>query len=338
MTAAVAESRVGALPLVGGLAVLVAVLAFLSLLVGQVPISAGEVVRGLVAGADDQAALIVREIRLPRLLLAALIGASLGISGAALQGLLRNPLAEPGLIGVSASGGLGAVVALYFGFAAAFPLALPLSAMAGALVATLTLYLLAARDASVLTLILAGVAISSFAVAMTSLALNLSPTPYALSEMVLWLLGSVKDRSMADVALAAPFILVGWVLLAGVGRGLDALSLGEEAARSLGIELGRLRALVIGGTALCVGAGVAVSGSIGFVGLVVPHLLRPIIGHQPSRLLLPSALGGAALLITADIAARLIPARGELMLGVMTAVIGAPFFLWLILKTRRTMR
>lgn len=338
MTGTAGAVRIGGPALAVGLAILLAGLALLSLQVGQVAIPAAEVLRGLVAGADDRAALIVREIRLPRLLLAGLIGASLGLAGAALQGLLRNPLAEPGLIGVSASGGLGAVVALYFGFAAAFPLALPLSAMAGALIATLALYLLAARDASILTLILAGVAISSFAVAMTSLALNLSPTPYALSEMVLWLLGSVKDRSMADVALAAPFILLGWALLAGVGRGLDALSLGEEAARSLGVELGRLRALIIGGTALSVGAGVAVSGSIGFVGLVVPHLLRPLVGYQPSRLLLPSALGGAALLIAADIAARLIPARGELMLGVLTAVIGAPFFLWLILQTRRRMR
>ena len=185
-----------------------------------------------------------------------------------------------------------------------------------------------------LTLILAGVAISSLSGALTSLALNLSPNPFASLEIVFWLLGSITDRSMSDVTLVAPFILVGWVLLMMSGRSLDVLSLGEETALSLGVHLRGTRYLIIVGTAISVGAATAVSGVIGFVGLIVPHLLRPLVGHRPSRLLPASALGGALLLLTADILVRLITPEAELKLGVVTALVGAPFFLYLIARTR----
>ncbi|HPE72743.1 MAG TPA: iron ABC transporter permease [Candidatus Competibacter sp.] len=318
------------------LAVLATGLTLAGLLLGPLPLSPWQVLTGLIGG-DERLALIMLEIRLPRVVLGWMVGASLGLSGAALQGLLRNPLAEPGILGVSASAGLGAVLALYFGLAQVSAWALPLCALGGALLATASLAVLATRDPNSLGLILAGLAVSSLAVALTSLALNLAPNPLALSEMVLWLLGSLRDRGLNDVALAAPFMAAGWVLLLSAGRGLDALTLGEEAARSLGIGLGSLRAQVISGTALAVGAATAVTGAIGFVGLIAPHLLRPWLGHQPGRLLLPSALAGAVLLMAADLLVRLVPTRQELMLGVVTALIGAPFFLHLLLRGRRTL-
>ena len=321
-----------------GLLLCLALVGLLALGSGPAALPLGDILRGLLLQRESTAGIILWEIRVPRVLLAMLVGASLGMAGAALQGLLRNPLAEPGLIGVSASAGLGAVIALYFGWAAVFPLSLPATAMAGALLSTAVLYGLAARDASTLTLILAGVAISSLAVSLISLAMNLAPSPYALSEMVFWLLGSLKDRSNADVTLALPFIVTGWLLLLAGGRWLDALALGEEAAQSLGVPLRLVRAAVILGTTLAVGASVAVSGAIGFVGLVVPHLLRPWVGYQAGSLLIPSALGGALLLTTADLAVRLVTLQQELMLGVVTGIIGAPFFFHLILKTRRDMR
>jgi iron complex transport system permease protein len=302
---------------------------------GYVPYGPWQVVRGLLGVGDPVVVAIVREVRLPRLLLAVEVGAALGMAGAAMQGLLRNPLAEPGLVGVSASAGLGAVVAFHFGLAALSAWAVPLAAMAGAGVVTVLLLAVAHRTAGSLTLILAGIALSSLAVALTSLALNLAPNPYALSEMTLWLLGSLKDRSMEHVGLVLPFLLVGGLLLVSSGRGLDALSLGEESAQSLGVDLRRLRVSVIAGTALVVGAAVAVSGSIGFVGLVVPHLLRPWLGYEPGRLLLPSAAGGAVLVMLADGVARALPTSQEVMVGVVTALVGAPFFLLLILRLNR---
>lgn len=310
-------------------------LALASLFIGYVPYSAPDILQGLIAPTETVPAIIVRDIRLPRTLLAMVVGASLGLSGAALQGLLRNPLAEPGLLGVSASASLGAVIALYFGLTTLSNWLLPASAMIGAGLATTALYLLARRNATTLTLILAGLALSSLAAACTSLALNLSPNPYDVHDMVLWMLGSVKDRSSADLQLALPFVACGWACLLASGTALDTLSLGEDSASSLGVDLARLRALIITGTALSVGAAVAVSGAIGFVGLVVPHMLRPLTGYRPSELLLPSALGGALLLLLADIALRLISTQQELMLGVVTALIGAPFFLWLVVTSRR---
>jgi len=293
------------------------------------------ILQGLIAPASDPAAVIVREIRLPRLLLAVIVGAALGISGAALQGLLHNPLAEPGLTGVSASAALGAVIALYFGFAARFPWALPLAAMTGAGIAATALTLLARRGVGSLTLILAGAAISGWAVSLTSLAMNFSPNPYALTELVTWLLGSVRDRSMDDVFLCLPFVIAGAVPLWLSRRGLDALTLGHETATSLGFDLTRLRVAVILGTAAAVGSTVAVAGSIGFVGLIVPHLLRPVFGPMPGRLLIPSALGGGLLVLAADTVARAISVGPETQLGVLTSLLGAPFFLALILRLGR---
>lgn len=321
--------------LFAGLGVCIAVLFVVSLGLGTVRIPAAQIFPALVATGDSPFAIIVQEIRLPRAILGALVGASLGISGAALQGLLRNPLAEPAIIGTSSSAALGAVVALYYGFAAITPLALPLFAIAGAVAATLVLFALAGRDPGVLTIILAGVALSSLTGALISVAINLSPDPHASLEIVFWLLGSLADRSMNHVWLALPFMLGGWVLLMRCGPALDALTLGEETAASLGFSLKHLRLAVIVGTAVAVGAGVAVSGAIGFIGLVVPHLLRPLVGHRPGLLLPASALGGAALLLAADIGVRLMPTHAEFKLGVLTALLGAPFFLVLILNTRR---
>lgn len=311
------------------------VAAVLSLTIGPAPLGLGDILAALVGRGDPRMVVIVQDIRLPRVVLGLVVGAALGMSGAALQGLLRNPLAEPGLVGTSAAAGLGAVVALYFGWSAAVAAAVPLSAMAAAAIATLALVAVAGRAGDSLTLILAGIAVSSLAVALTSLAMNLSPNPFALSEMVLWLLGSLKDRSLDDVALAAPFVLAGMALLLGAGRGLDALTLGEETAASLGVRPLRLRLVVVAGTALAVGAAVAATGTIGFVGLVVPHLLRPLVRHRPSALLVPSALGGGVLVTAADMVVRLVPTTSELMLGVVTSLVGAPFFLVLIFRMRR---
>jgi iron complex transport system permease protein len=317
-----------------GLAVAAAFL--LSLGIGPAGLGPLDVLTALF-GADNAAAVIVREIRLPRAALGLVIGATLGLSGAGLQGLFRNPLAEPGIIGVSSFAAFGAVVALYFGLHAIFALALPLMGMAGALVAALLLHAIAGREAGTLTLILVGVALSSLGGALIALAINLSGNPYALSEIVFWLMGSLADRSLDHLWLALPFCIAGWLLIASTGRALDALALGEDAAESLGFALDGVRLRLIAGTALSVGAAVSVAGSIGFVGLIVPHLLRPLVGHEPSRLLLPSALGGAILLLLADVLVRLTPTATELRLGVLTALIGVPFFLFLALKTRRWM-
>jgi iron complex transport system permease protein len=325
------------LPLMLALVLLVAVLFMISLLIGSAGLSVGLGARALFGGDNQAATLVMREIRLPRAILGAMIGASLGLSGAALQGYLRNPLAEPGLIGVSASAAFGAVLAIYTGAAAAFPLALPLSALAAAVAAVALLLALTGSASGPLTLILAGVALSSVAGSLTSLALNLSPNPFAAEEIVFWMLGSLSDRSMLHVWLAAPFMVIGWALLATLGRSLDALTLGADAAASMGVRLSRVRLLAVLGTASAVAAATAVSGAVGFVGLVAPHVLRPLVGHLPSRLMPASALGGAAMLLAADVMTRLIPSEKDIKLGVVTALIGAPFFLALVLRTRRTL-
>ena len=313
---------------------LVAALVFASLVIGPAGLGLGDSLRALFTGQGGAVVLVMQEIRLPRALLGLMAGASLGLSGAAMQGYLRNPLAEPGLIGVSASAALGAVLALQTGLAATFTLALPLSALAGAGVAVLLILTLAGPRGGALALILAGVAISALAAALTSLVLNLSPNPFAAMEIVYWMMGSLADRSMDHVWLAAPFMLAGLALLLAQGRSLDALTLGEDAAASMGVNLTRLRLSLVFGTALAVGASVSVAGSIGFVGLVVPHLLRPLVGARPSRLLPASALGGAAMVLAADVAVRLIAPDQDLKLGVLTALIGAPFFLHLIWRLR----
>jgi iron complex transport system permease protein len=315
------------------LVVLVGLLAFVSMLIGPAAAGTFELLQITQHGQADFAWMIMREVRLPRMLLAALEGATLGLAGASLQGLLRNPLADPGIVGVSSGASLFAVLALYTGLSAAFPLALPLAAIAGAFICVAILQGLTGRG-GMLTLILAGVAISYFSVAIAQLVLNLSPNPYAATEIMFWMMGSVSDRSLDHVALAAPFMAAGWLLLMASARALDALSLGEQAAASLGVDLRRTRTMIVTGCAMAVGAGTAVTGGIGFVGLVVPHLLRPLVGHKPSLLLPASALGGAALLLAADILVRLLPTATELHLGVVTALIGAPFFMGLIFHAR----
>ncbi|QQM30863.1 iron ABC transporter permease [Martelella lutilitoris] len=321
--------------LLTGLSLLVAVLFMASLTVGPAGFGFRAALSGLFSDDAGAIALIMKEIRLPRALLGLTIGATLGLSGAVLQGYLRNPLAEPGLLGVTASASLGAVIAIYTGLSALFALALPVLALVFAVLSVVLVRFLAGGGARSLSIILAGVAVTSFAGAMTALALNLSPNPFAAMEIMFWMLGSLADRSMLQFWLAVPFMALGWALLFSSARALDAMTIGHDAAESLGISPKTTERLVIWGVAASVGAATAVSGAIGFVGLVVPHLLRPLVGAVPSRLLPASALGGAAVLLAADVAVRLVAPERDLKIGVVTALIGAPFFLWLIFKTRR---
>lgn len=277
---------------------------------------------------------IIAELRLPRTVLAAMVGAALGLSGAAMQGYLRNPLADPGLFGVSSGAALGAVISLYFGYAAA-PWLLPAFALAGAAITMAILALLVGRSGSVIIFTLAGVILSSVAGSMTALAISLAPTPFATSQIVTWLMGALTDRSWDDVQLALPLLAFGSLLLGGTARALDVLTLGESAARSMGVDPRRLQFLVVSGVALCVGASVATAGIIGFVGLIVPHLVRPFVGNRPSAVLLPSALAGALLLLLADSLVRALPTVSELRLGIAMSMLGGPFFLILLLRMRR---
>ena len=302
--------------------------------VGMAEISVWQAWRDLWVDERSLAEVVVWDIRLPRVLLALLVGATLGMAGAAMQGLLRNPLAEPGILGVSSGAALGAVLVLYFGVAAGAWYWLPVASIAGAFVALLLVYVLAGLHSSLLALILAGVAINAMAGALIAVALNFAPSLFAMQEIVFWMMGSLANRNMNHVTVALPFILLGWLLLLSRSRYLDALSLGEDSARSLGFHTQRERGILLLGLALCVGACVAVSGSIGFVGLVVPHLLRPLVGYRPGRLLVASALGGALLVLLADILVRQLDIARELKLGVVTSLLGGPFFLLLILKTR----
>lgn len=321
--------------LLAALIVVMLATAAASLAIGYVDFSLSAAALDVLSGTPTLGAVILEELRLPRTLLGLIVGFTLGLAGAAMQGFLRNPLAEPGIIGVSGAASLGAVLVFYFGLAGVFSFALPLGGIAGAVVAGIALFALAGSGASTTTLILAGVAINSLAGALVALALNLSPSPYAAVEIMFWLMGSLADRSLAQVFLVLPAIIIGWLLLLVTGRALDALSLGEETAASLGFDMRHLRLMVISGTSLAVGSSVAISGAIGFVGLVVPHLLRPLVGHVPRNLLVASGLGGAILTLAADIAVRLIDTQPELKLGVITAIIGAPFLLSLIWRLRR---
>lgn len=282
----------------------------------------------------DPRSIIIVELRLPRTILAVLVGAALGLSGAVMQGYLRNPLADPGLFGVSSGAALGAVLSLYFGFAAQLWL-LPAFALAGAAGTTALLALIAGRSGSLILFTLAGMILTSIAGSMTALAISLAPTPFVSSQIVTWLMGALTDRSWDDVRVALPLIVLGAAVLGSTGRALDALTLGEQAARSMGVAPGRLQAKVIIGIALMVGAAVASAGVIGFVGLMVPHLVRPLAGNRPSAILLPSALGGALLLTLADILVRIAPTVSELRLGIAMSMLGGPFFLHLLIRLRR---
>lgn len=319
------------------LVVLVALLALGSLGTGPVKLSPFAVLDALFGGGSDVQQTIVREIRLPRAILGLAIGAILGLSGAALQGLLRNPLASPSLFGAPQSAAFGAVLIIALGWADVRSYALPVAGIVMAFVSVFALLGVAGRNAGLLLLILAGLAISSLAGAATALVMNLSANPFAALEIAFWLLGSLEDRSFRHVMLALPFIVVGGTILFSQRAAFRALSLGEETAQSLGVDVGRLRLLVIFGVALGVGGAVAVTGTIGFIGLVAPHLMRPLIDHDPARLLLPSALTGAALLLAADIAVRLIPSTSDIKVGVLTSIIGVPFFLYLIVRERRAL-
>jgi iron complex transport system permease protein len=320
--------------LYGLLTVLAATLFLASLLLGAVPLSPAAVIAALAGFGDPADILIVQELRLPRAILAVMIGATLAVSGAALQGLVRNPLAAPSVFGAPSAAAFGAVLAIATGAADALSFSLPIAAILGALLSVGALLMVAGRGASMLTLLLAGLALSSLAGALVSLALNLAPNPFAALEIAFWLLGSLEDRSFRHIAMAAPFLLACWALLLGLRGPLRALTLGEDVARTSGVNLGRLQALTVLGVALGVGAAVAVSGVIAFVGLITPHLVRPFVGHDPARVHLPAMLAGACLLLAADCATRLIPSTGEIRIGVLTALIGVPFFLWLVMRQR----
>jgi iron complex transport system permease protein len=317
------------------LLLLLAAMFVISLLAGRVWLPIAEVWDGLWSKDANLAATIVTQLRLPRAVLAVEVGAALGISGAVLQGVTRNPLAEPGLLGVSAGAALGAIIAVYFGLATHFMSAAPLLGLVGALLASAVTFALG-RGGGTITLVLAGAAVSALAAAGIAMALNLAPNPYAAYEIMTWLMGSLADRSWVHVLLVTPFILLGCAMLLFTARGVDALALGEAQAQSLGVNMGRLYFLAVFGTALAIGAATAVTGVVGFIGLVAPHLVRPLLGHQPSRILFPAALSGALLLLLADIATRLIHVGTELKLGVLTSLIGTPFFFWLVVRLRKT--
>lgn len=306
-----------------------------SLMIGNNPLPLLQAATDALKETPSIISIILTEIRLPRTLIAMIAGATLGLCGAVVQGLLRNPLASPGLIGSSSGAAFGAVLVLYLGLADLLPIALPAGGMIGSMLAMILVYVLAGRDASIVTLILAGVAINSLALALVSLLLNLAPSPYAVQEIALWMLGSVADKGMTDLWLLLIPTLIGWSLLIGSGKALDALTLGEDTAHTLGFNLSAIRWRLFLAVALAVGAAVSVTGAIGFVGLVTPHLMRPLVGYQPSRLLTTSALGGAVLLLISDIMVRVLPPGQEIKVGVITSLLGAPFFLYLILKTRR---
>lgn len=307
----------------------------LLLLAAGLSVAAGKVWVPLDAWtAADPRSIIIVELRLPRTVLALLVGSALGLSGAVMQGYLRNPLADPGLFGVSSGAAFGAVIALYFGYAVQMWL-LPGFALVGAGVTMALLALIAGRSGSLILFTLAGMILTSITGSLTALAISLAPTPFVSSQIVTWLMGALTDRSWDDVKVAAPLIVAGMVVLALTARSLDALTLGEAAARSMGVDPARLQRLVIAGIALTVGASVASAGMIGFVGLIVPHMVRPFAGNRPSAILLPSALAGAVLLTLADSLVRLAPTVSELRLGIAMSMLGGPFFLYLLIAMRR---
>lgn len=281
---------------------------------------------------DSPEGWIMAELRVPRALLGLGVGGVLGLSGAVLQGYLRNPLADPTVVGVSSSAALGGVLAILLGLTG-----LPMFglAMLGAGTSVALLVMLAGRGGGPLAFILAGMVLATLSGALTALIISLAPNPFATSEIIAWLMGALTDRTMDDLVRAAPFMAAGSLILLTTGRALDALTLGEEAAQSLGIHPQGLQAQVALGTGLAIGASVAVTGVVGFVGLIVPHFVRLWVGERPSATLLPSFCGGAILTLIADTIVRLTRGPGEVRLGIAMAAIGAPFFLLLLARLRR---
>lgn len=310
-----------------GLLIASVLVLFVSVLMGPTSIGVVAALQAIMGGGLPTDQIILQEIRLPRSLAAYLVGAMLGLSGAAMQGLLRNPLAEPGVLGVSAVSSLFATVSIYYGFSSLSGFILPLAAIAGAVMATLFLAMVAIRVSSVVVLILIGVGLSSFAGALMSLLMNLAPNPFSLSDMVNWMMGSVANRSFDDLALAAPFMLLGTILLVRSSRTLSALSLGEEVASSLGVNLPRSRLLLVLGAGLCTGASVSIAGAVGFVGIVAPHIVRRYVQYDPGKTLVPAAMLAGLILVIADTFIRVVPTSNELKLGVVAALIGAPIFI-----------
>jgi iron complex transport system permease protein len=280
---------------------------------------------------------ILWQIRAPRTVAAVVVGGALGLAGAVMQGLLRNPLADPGVLGVSGGAGLGAALAISSGLGA-FAGVVEGAALGAALVTGAVLTALAARFREPETLILFGVALSAFAGALTSLVFNFSPSPVTLAEVFSWLLGSVANRDWSDIGRELVPMAAGVALCAYAARGLVMLSLGEEAAAMSGLPMTRLRAAAVAGASLLTGAAVAMAGIVGFVGLAAPHLVRAGAGADPGRVLAPSALAGAGLLVAADLAARVIPTDLELKLGVVTALFGAPLFAMIAWRAARSWR
>lgn len=316
-----------------GIALLIAVL--LSLSLGSTSVSLANGLLGWLRGADTLEAIVIGDIRLPRTLLAICVGAALGLSGAALQGLLRNPLADPGLIGASQGAALGAAAVIYFGLLSfAGEMAPALAGLLGA-GATLVLMLALAGSSRPSMVIMAGLAVSTISGALLAVLLNFAPNPYAMQELVFWLLGSVSERGLDHLRILLPALLIGSLVILRQRPLLYGLSLGERAAQSLGLNIKRGSRLIVLGASVLVGSAVAVAGAIGFVGLIVPHLVRPLVKHRPDRLLIPSMLAGATLVLCADLLVRLLPPGRELKLGVLTSLIGAPLFIWLVWRERR---
>lgn len=320
-------SRRWAIP---ALLALVVVLAILSIAVGRVNLT-----WEMWKAQDDVSRAILLELRVPRAILGVLVGASLGLAGAAMQGYLRNALAEPGTLGVSAMSALGAVLSIFFNIAGLHPWVLPICGVLGGVTGMTALFVLSGMAASVLTLVLSGIILSALAIAGISLALSLSPSPWAAGEIVRWMLGGLTDRSFDELTIAAPLIVIGCIAVLACRRSLDALTLGETGARSLGIDLNRAQWQLAFGIGLIVGGSTAVTGVIGFVGLIVPHLMRSLVGSRPGALLVPSAIAGAALVLAGDIVVRILPGGSELELGVVMSLIGAPFFFVLLHSMRR---
>jgi len=318
------------------LAGLIAAAAVFGILFGETVLDMAQLVEAFTRPSSGPAE-VLWHVRAPRVATALMVGAALGLSGAVMQGLLRNPLADPGVLGVSAAAALAAATAIVLG-AAAVPGVVEVSALLGAGAAGGLLILFSARVRSPEALILFGVAVSSFAGAATALIFNLSPSPIATAEVMSWLLGSVQNRSWIDVAWVTPAVLVAAALAAAAAPGLRMLSLGEETARTSGLPMARLRLMALLATALATGAAVAVAGVIGFVGLAAPHLVRSAVRGDPGRLLLPSALAGGLMLVVADLLARMTPTDQELKLGVFTALVGAPLFALIAWRAAREWR